>query len=515
MAKFSGTPTRPQVRAPVTTTSVRTLTHEGGVGYERDAKSALFLLAVTNMVGEATFYEAASDRDRRFEELVRQVVAEDPDWLARFVPFLRDTMQMRSASVVLAGLYVAAGGPAGRRVVASACSRADEPAEMLAWWVQTQGRKLPAALKRGLADAVARLYDERAVLRYDGLGRAWRMGDVVELVHPTPRAPWQSALFRYLLDRRHHGDGNPGELLPNLAAAKVLEELDPDRRRSALRHPSTLTEAGFSWERLSGWLPGGMDAEAWEAVIPSMGYMALLRNLRNFDQAGVSSSVRSDVAARLSDPTQVATSRQFPIRFLSAWKAIADGPNVFGWGASLEQALDHSVANIPALPGRTLILVDLSGSMWWDALSKRSTLRRWEAAGVFGAALAKRNPTADLYAYSNDACAIRASGTVLMTLRTMEHCPVAQGGTNTEGALRQLYDGHDRIVLLTDEQAHDAGGAAVKAIPCPIYTFNLAGYAPAHLPSGSNNRYTFGGLTDAGFRAISLLESGRDESWPF
>jgi hypothetical protein len=37
------------------------------------------------------------------------------------------------------------------------------------------------------------------------------------------------------------------------------------------RGPRALADAGVSWERLSGWLLGGMDAEAWESVIPSMG----------------------------------------------------------------------------------------------------------------------------------------------------------------------------------------------------------------------------------------------------
>ncbi len=75
-------------------------------------------------------------------------------------------------------------------------------------------------VKRGIADAVRRLYTERAVLRYDGLSRQIRMADVVELTHPSPRDERQSALFKWLLDRRHHDDAvaDPA-LLPVLAAA--------------------------------------------------------------------------------------------------------------------------------------------------------------------------------------------------------------------------------------------------------------------------------------------------------
>jgi hypothetical protein len=66
-------------------------------------------------------------------------------------------------------------------------------------------------------------------------------------------------------------------------------------------------------------------AEQWECLIPHMGYMALLRNLRSFDDAGVSDEVAVQVMARLTDPEQVARSRQFPMRFLSAFKDAGAG----------------------------------------------------------------------------------------------------------------------------------------------------------------------------------------------
>ena len=85
MAKFSGTnrtPLRANLTAPIRTKRTRALTHERGVGYARDAESDLFLLAVTNMVGEDTFYERASDRDARFVDLVREVTATNPSLLS-------------------------------------------------------------------------------------------------------------------------------------------------------------------------------------------------------------------------------------------------------------------------------------------------------------------------------------------------------------------------------------------------------------------------------------------------
>lgn len=499
MAKFA-TAAPPNVTSPVRTEG-RMATFEGGAGWVRDAKSDLFLLAVTNMVAETTFYESAGKRDARFVDLIHRVTREDPDWVAQFVPWLRDTAQMRSASLVVAAEYVKAGGPNGRQVISAALRRADEPAEMLGYWHQTYGRRVPQPVKRGVADAVARLYNERAALRYDGTQRAWRFGDVLELVHPKPEAVWQAALFRYLLDARHGREDLNTELLPTIAADRALAALPESERRAALGG-MLMGQAGWSWERLSGWLPGGMDAAAWTSVIPNMGYMALLRNLRNFDTAGIDDLTALQVCNRLMAADEVVRSRQFPIRFLSAYREAGS----LRWAYALERALDHSLANVPALPGRTLVLIDWSGSMW-SGISGRSKRQRWEVATIFGAALAKRAEHADVVAYGSSAGYLDVAAPLLRILETAR----GLGGTQTMQTLRAAYKGHDRVVIVTDEQAHDAGNP-IPEVPL-IYTFNVAGYAPAHLPSGDNGRYTFGGLTDAAFQLIPIIEAQRDGHW--
>src|SRR5436190_730379 len=136
---------------------------------------------------------------------------------------------MRSAAVVMAAEYVAAGGRCGRSVIARALRRPDEPAELVGYWLAAHGRALPMPVKRGVADAARRLYSERAALRYDGLSRQIRMADVIELAHPAPRDEQQSALFKFLLDRRHHDDGTAAPtVLPMLAAAAALEAVPVD-----------------------------------------------------------------------------------------------------------------------------------------------------------------------------------------------------------------------------------------------------------------------------------------------
>lgn len=520
---------------PIKSTGTAT-TSEGATGFSRDAKSDLFLLAVSNFVSEDTFYENDNSRDARFESLVHQVTAEDPAWMQAFIPWLRTEGLMRSASVVAAAEYVKAGGPNGRAVVASAIARADEPAEMLSYWIARHGRAIPAAVKRGVADAAQKFYSERNVLKYDGNSKSMRFADVVQLAHVRPRDDRQSALFKAVLDTRY---GNAPELsaLPMLRLNRELRELDKaEARKRLLSEADTLRNAGMTWEALSGY--GAMDAEAWEAVIPQMGYMALLRNLRNFDQAGVSDEVAERVAAKLKDAEEVAKSRQLPFRF---WSAYNNAPSL-RWSYALEKALDLSCRNVPTFTGRTLIVVDTSGSMTGMGMSQRSSVTPADAAALFGAVLARKNAdSARLIGFANSAFehTVRRGDSALTIMKSFRDRNGEVGhGTNFQAGLAK-WSGEDRIVIISDMQtstyvtrtpstATYGGGyysrpqygfSPAVTIPqsVPIYGFNLGGYAPAALASGNleRNEHEFGGMTDRTFAMIKLIEEAKSARWPW
>jgi hypothetical protein len=371
-------------------------------------------------------------------------------------------------------------------------------------------------IKRGVADAARRLYTERAALRYDGVGRPIRMADVIELTHPSPRDDVQSALFKHLLDRRHHDDAvATAEQLPMLAAAEALDAVAVDDRRALVRArgASALAEAGFSWERLSSWLPGGMDAEAWEGVIPSMGVMALVRNLRNFDEAGIGEAAVDAVIAKVSDPTAVAQARLFPYQ---VWAAYKHAPSD-NWKRALGRTLDHTIGNIPALDG-TLVVIDTSASMR-SRVSNRSQLQRVEVAAVMAMATAKRARHVDvvIYGQGNDRVdGLRGASVLSGVDRVVRSVGSVGHATFGHTAIARWFDPrrHRRVVLFTDDQQHDAGHVALDHVPL-IYTFDLAGYRPAALPAGARGRYTLGGFSDATFAAIETLEQGREARWPF
>jgi hypothetical protein len=513
----------------------------GAPGYARDLQSELFLLAACNLPGEKAFHEGADARVLRFRSLVQDAAIADPAWTGALLGWLRGPGNLRLAPVEAAAEYAWArremgglpvrGGPTVRQVVNSVLQRADEPGEIIAYWLARYGRKMPIGLKRGVADAVNRLYTEWSLLKYDTREAAVRFGDVIELVQPRyagkEYGTWRDALYRHAIERRHNRDNPVPEPLAMIRAnASLTAAAATDPR--VLLDAERLRAAGMTWQNALSAAGSKVDkGKLWTALAPLMGYEALLKNLRNFDQAGVPDDVAGVIAARLADPEQVARSRQWPFRFLSAYRAVPS----LRWSYPLEKALSASLANVPALGGRTLVLVDRSPSMWDQKFSEHSDMPWADAAALFGAAVALRAESADLVEFWGQSrpVAFRRGDSVLKLTERFSYQP-APGGTDIPSAVRaHLRPGHTRVVIVTDEQTqagylpsnmhYQHGGMPPTLIDdlvpkaVPLYMWNFGGYSRGAAPSGTGNRVTLGGLSDSAFRLIPVLEAGRDARW--
>lgn len=514
------------VTSPIKSTKAA-LNADFKLGYEREKQSELFLLAVSNFVGQDTFYEKAKDRDDRFSQLSREVAVNNSVWFLGFVEWLRNDAFMRSAAIVAAvegakALYDSGHVPGvPRALVAASQARADEPGEVLAYYQSKYGKNFPAFLKKGVADGARKLYNEYSLLKYDTESKGFRFADVIQLTHPAADSVKQQILFKHALDRRYGNVNGISESLDMILRRQEMMEMPVAARREYLEGhtsvPYVFSKAGMTWEALSGWLQGPMDKAAWEAIIPSMGYMALLRNLRNFQQAGVGAGVLKGVLAKLADPEQVAKSKQFPFRFLAAYQANANNLKI---AAALEEALEASLSNVPSLKGRTLILVDRSGSMFQHHRSD-SELTMADKAAIFGSALALRAENADLVQFGSawggrkpyEAVNFRKGDSLLPMMDKFRD----MGGTDTAAAVKGSFKGHDRVIIITDEQYNGWGGDPLASVPAstPVYTWNLEGYRVGQSQSGSKKRHTFGGLTDKGFQMIPLIEAGQSQTWPW
>jgi hypothetical protein len=545
--------------------------NEGRTAWLMDEKTELFIGATSAFAGQDTFYEKGAKRDERLIALVRKLAVEDWQWTADFLIWLRSEGNMRTAPIMLAVEAVRARiaakqfGAAGarvpepgsgqhamtsRRLIDAVLQRADEPGEMLAYCENVHGRPTPKAIKRGVAEAAARLYNERNFLRYNGESKALGFGAVIELAQMDRIPGWQGDLFRYAIDVQH---GNAKEIPDSLTVIRArfaanqltAQERHYTARRALVEPGSTVltTAMAGQWEWTSSWLgdtkgvKGALTKkEQWELVAPQLGIFAAVRNLRNLDEAGFKTGdpVVTRICERLADPEQIRRSRMFPFRFFTASLQLKS----VTWSAALEQAANHSLANIPELTGRTLVLVDTSLSMR-DKLSEKSTMNYAQTAALFGVALKIKNPDrVDLWGFADGDRPFRAdASTGHSLLRCAEDfvnmVGTDGGGTAMEKTIRATYDKHDRVIIVSDMQAfpdestlngwpyrsyYAPGGLigdVAAAVPekVPVYGFHLA--AGKTTPLGKGNRHSLGGLTDSSFKQIGQLEKLGRGSWPW
>jgi hypothetical protein len=227
---------------------------EGGRGARRGPQSELFALLVNDRLSQSAYEDASTRQDRR-AKLIKELVATSPDWLVDFTRSLRTEHNARSAALMLAVDATMAGHPRGHQLVDAALARPDEPALALRYFFDTYpGQSLPRAMRRGVAAAATRLYDEGAVVNFDRR-RTRRIdgqpladheqpvtfADVLNLTHPKATSPEQSALFSYL----RHGTLD-AQALPRLAARQRLAKLSTKDKRSAVATAHVKAQAIFA-----------------------------------------------------------------------------------------------------------------------------------------------------------------------------------------------------------------------------------------------------------------------------
>jgi hypothetical protein len=223
------------------------VTHNGGKGYKRTQKKELFFRATTSFAGENRHYETGTQHDTRSIELIHNIAVADWRWVTEFLPWLRQSANIRTMSIMLAAEAVHArlaakqygnvkGSLSNRQLIDVVQQRPDESEEMIAYWLNTYGRAIPQPVKRGIADAVKRMLNQRQALRYDKDGDVVRLGDVIELVHPKAKSDDQGKLFEYLITDRHNREGyDTPDVLDAIRARDELNKLTPDERHEFAR----------------------------------------------------------------------------------------------------------------------------------------------------------------------------------------------------------------------------------------------------------------------------------------
>lgn len=409
------------------------LTHEGARAQRQTAERELVRTVASCLLYEGTFYETGNEVAKRIAKLCADPTIK-PSFIGGLAVKARQEWKLRHVPLYLTVQLVprAKGTRLVSQVLDEVIQRPDELAEFLALYWLNGKRPLAAQVKKGLARAFTKFNAyQLAKWDKDGKGRI-RLKDVAFLAHFKPGAEAKGV----------------GKRQPAIKSRKVSERY---ARGPVRRHPQSLLgqlvegtlPTPDTWEVA---LSGGADKrEVFTRLLTEgkLGYDALLQNLRNMVDAGVSNKLIADALVK---PGKY---KVLPFRFFAAAR---HAPTLT---VPLEEAMLKCIQNEPMLLGATLIVVDVSGSMA-DPLSQKSELSRMDAACALAVLGQELCENVEVFTFSNELAQVRPfRGFALAEaiVNSQRH-----GGTYLGGALRRLQGLRpkvDWVICITDEQTHD------------------------------------------------------------
>lgn len=225
---------------------------------------------------------------------------------------------------------------------------------------------------RALKNAVARWYVDQPVDRVayqivkyrqrDG----WSHADLLRLAHPQTDDIYREAAFRFAL-------GKPaGGALPEIVWA--VEQAASANKATTIQ---LITDHGLTREMIRTEYLSDPDVQL--ALLQNMPLTAMIRNLGNLSKSGLLkdfSDASKLVIDKLSDAEYLRKSRVHPYQVLLALRTYGRGAGVRGSGTwtvastvveALDDAFYASFDNVVPTGARTLIGLDVSGSMSWSS----------------------------------------------------------------------------------------------------------------------------------------------------
>lgn len=480
-----------------TTPSTKTTNYAGGEAHQQSPKMEFASILLTSFVADQ-YYRGSKDTIKRLQELMGSV---PPDFAAKAALYARNQFGMRSVSHMVAGELATRvyGEPWKTRFYDKIVFRPDDMTEILSYYYKLRDdAKLkhtePNAMKRGFARALRR-FKPYQIAKYRGEGKAVSLIDIANLSHPAHSEPIKGLINGTLKNT----DTWESKLSKTGQVAKTEEE------------KAELKEAAWRDLLTEGKLP----------------HFALLRNLRNIIEQAPE---LVDVAVKqLTNAEVIKKSLVLPFRYFTAYQEISElGKNGQAERKvlrGLSDALDIATANMPDFGGRSLVVVDHSGSMDSNN-SEHSKATNFQIGALFGLALAKAT-NADLMYFGDSAKYYNVTGdSVLGQLKWLQQCnggwdargQYAVGhGTNFQAIFDAANQPYDRIFIFSDMQAWQgyytpaknvtAYKARLNADP-RIFTFDLSGYGTMQFPE--RNVYQLAGFSDKIFDVLKLLEKDRN-----
>ena len=479
--------------------------YEGEKAYKLDHELDLYSTVVTSSLTKK-FYESEDDRVARIRNLIEK---NNPEFVAKLAIYTREKMYLRSMPLVLAVelAKIHSGDNLVSKTVERVIQRADEITELLAYYQvgneRTKTKKLNKLSKQiqiGVASALNK-FSEYQFAKYNRKAQV-TLKDAIFLSHPKAKDDQQQALFDKIVNDKLEVPYTWEVELSRLGQQKFETE---EEKKKVFKGK-------------------------WEEIIDSgkLGYMAMLRNLRNFLESNVDVSVMSKVCQELASPEKVRKSKQFPFRFLSAYqqiKEVASGSSSMILNA-LEEAVKVSIENVKGFDYNTAVVIacDVSGSMQ-ETISEKSVVQNYDIGLMLGMLLQHKCKNIISGFFGETWKIVNLPQSNILANVDELHRREGEVGYSTNGYLviRDLRKRNiiaDKIMIFTDCQMWDSneedGGhiaeewASYKEIApkAKLYLFDLAGYGNTPISTRKGDVYLIAGWSEKVFEILEAIENG-------
>jgi hypothetical protein len=317
---------------------------------------------------------------------------------------------------------------------------------------------------------------------------------------------------------KYRGDKNQVKLLD---AVNICHPKESKKNNGAIGQLMTgALRTQDTWESLLSAAGGDTDKKihVWQSLLDSnkLGYFALLRNIRNIIELS-DDYVTATALKALVNADSIHNSLVLPFRFMAAYEQLKSvDSNAL---SAIAQATEIACDNVPTFEGKTLVALDVSGSM--------ESARVSSTASLFAAVLLKKGNT-DLITFSDDA-QYKHVNRMDSVISIAESIRYSCGGTNLGEVFCAANKAYDRVIILSDMQSWIENGylftfsAYRKPTPsmefaryknryaCPntkIYSVDLAGYGTLTFPE--RNVYCLAGFSEKLFDIMKLLENDKN-----
>lgn len=480
--------------------------YEGAKAYTMSQEMELYAAVATAGLSD-NFYESSDVRLKRIQNLISK---NNPEFVAKLAVYARNEMYMRSIPMVLAVELAKSnsGNSLVKQTVKGVVKRADEITELLAYYQVANNRtgtkklnKLSKQVQKGLSE-VFNNFDEYQFAKYNRAAEI-KLKDVLFLVHPKAKDEQQQVLFNKI--------AKDALMVPYTWETEI----------------SAIGQVKFETAHAKA----AVLKQKWEALIDSekVGYMALLRNLRNILEAKVSAKHMAKVCNYLANENAVAKSKQLPFRFLAAYREIKvlHSEYVSMVLNALEDAVAASVKNLQGFDATTSVLIacDVSGSMQ-KAISPKSKVLMFDIGLMLGMLMQSKCQRVITGMFGDTWKVINMPSKAVLSNVNEYYNREGEVGyaTNAYKVLDDLCNRKvvvDKVMVFTDCQLWDSynhGASTEKswlaykkiAPQAKLYLFDLTGYGTTPLSTLKNDVNLIAGWSDKVFEVLHAIESGEN-----